>query len=90
MYNRNMRDRNFLNFDPYDWMLSLDEKMCELNAKHNQLVNNSKQIAIAFNQQQKTIKDLQNKINTLESILWKNDSKDAIEEYWRMVGRPQL
>lgn len=89
MYNKNMRERNFLNFDPYEWILSLEDRLCELQNKHNQLINNHKQIGMAFNANADKIKKLENKVNTLESILWKNDSKDAIEEYWRMVGRPE-
>lgn len=91
MYNNGMNDDDInhpLNFDPYDWLLQMEERMKELQHKHNVLVQNQKEMALACNTQLRKINELQKKVDTLESILWKNDDEIAIKDYWNLVGRP--
>ena len=85
----NNEDDFGINFDPYEWMLQLEDRMKELQHKHNMIIKNQKEMALAYNTQLRTIKDLNKRVHTLESILWKSDDTKAINEYWRQMGRPQ-
>ena len=91
MYNNGMDndDEHPLNWNPYDWLIQMEERMKELTHKHNVILQNQKEMAIGFNTQQRTITELRKRIDTLESILWKNDSEQAIKDYWRLTGRPK-
>lgn len=91
MYNNGMNDDDInhpLNWSPYDWLIQMEDRMKELQHKHNVMLQNQKEMALAYNTQLRTINDLKRKIDTLESILWKNDDQTAIKEYWNKVGRP--
>ena len=80
---------NPLNWNPYDWLLQMEDRMKDLQHKHNVILQNQKEMALAYNTQLRTINDLKKKVDTLESILWKNDDQTAINEYWNLVGRPK-
>ena len=78
-----------LNWSPYDWLIQIEDRMKELQNKHNVILQNQKEMALAYNTQLRKVNDLQRKVDTLESILWKNDSEQAIQDYWRLTGRPK-
>ena len=80
---------NPLNWNPYDWLLQMEDRMKDLQHKHNVILQNQKEMALAYNTQLRTINDLKKKVDTLESILWKNDDQTAINEYRNLVGRPK-
>jgi len=77
------------NFDPYDWMLQLEDRMKELQHKHNVIIQNQKEMALAYNTQLRNVKNLQKKVDTLESILWRSDNEQAINDYFARIGRPK-
>tara|TARA_S200002703_G_scaffold111369_1_gene97007 strand:- start:237 stop:515 length:279 start_codon:yes stop_codon:yes gene_type:complete len=91
MYNNGMNDdeNHPLNWSPYDWLIQIEDRMKELQNKHNVILQNQKEMALAYNTQLRKVNDLQRKVDTLESILWKNDSEQAIQDYWRLTGRPK-
>ena len=92
MYNNGMNDDDInhpLNWSPYDWLIQMEDRMKELQQKHNVILQNQKEMALAYNTQLRKINDLKKQVDTLETILWKNDDQAAINEYWNLVGRPK-
>lgn len=92
MYNDDMNDPDMnhpLNWNPYDWLIQMENKIHEMSDKTNQMIRNQKEMAVAFNTQVRRIEDLEKRIDTLENIMWRSDNSNAIKEYWEIVGRPK-
>lgn len=79
-----MKFNPFYNFDPYDFLMEIDQSNKTLKEKYQLTLRNTKELAIAFNNQVKRIGALEKRIDTLEEILWrKSDTNEekAIKEY---------
>lgn len=91
MYNNGMNDdiNHPLNWDPYEWLIQMEDRMKELQHKHNVILQNQREISLAINTQLRKIEDLNKRVDSLENILWRADDPAAIKEYWNLVGRPK-
>ena len=92
MYNNSMNNNEDdfgIDWNPYDWLLQLEDRMKELQHKHNVIIQNQKEMALAYNTQLRNVKNLQKKVDTLESILWRSDNEQAINDYFARIGRPK-
>ena len=85
----NNEDDFGIDWNPYDWLLQLEDRMKELQHKHNVIIQNQKEMALAYNTQLRNVKNLQKKVDTLESILWRSDNEQAINDYFARIGRPK-
>lgn len=89
MMNNNKRGLHF-DFDPYDWLIQVENRQIELENKYNIAIRNQKEMALAYNDLFNKHKELKKKLERLETDLWraKNDN-EAIERYYELMGRPE-
>ena len=79
-----MKFNPFNHFDPYDFLIEIDQSNKTLKEKYQLTLRNTKELAIAFNNQVKRISKLEQRVDTLEEILWRNSDNNeekAIKEY---------
>ena len=85
-----MYSGRFPKFDPYEWLIQIENRQNDLEHKHNQAVNNFKQMAVAYNDLGKKYNDLKNKVERFETDLWKAKSNDElIAKFYKLMGRPE-
>ena len=58
-----MRKNNFhFEFDPYDWLIQIENRQIDLENKHNLSIRNQKEMAIAYNDLGRKYNELKKKV----------------------------
>ena len=86
-----MRKNNFhFEFDPYDWLIQIENRQIDLENKHNLSIRNQKEMAIAYNELGRKYNDLKNKLMKFESDLWRAKNKEDVRKrFFEIMERPE-
>ena len=87
-----MQDKNgfHFDFDPYNWLIQIENRQIELENKHNIAIRNQKEMAIAYNDLGKKYDALKKRFQQLETSMWQAKNKDdLIKQFYSLLGRPE-
>ena len=86
-----MRKNNFhFEFDPYDWLIQIENRQIDLENKHNLSIRNQKEMAIAYNDLGIKYNELKKKVLQFESDLWRAKNKEDVRKrFLEIMERPE-
>lgn len=86
-----MRKDNFhFHFDPYDWLIQIENRQIDLENKHNLSIRNQKEMAIAYNDLGTKYNELKKKLQQFETELWRaKNNEDVRTRFLRIMERPE-
>ena len=86
-----MRKNNFhFEFDPYDWLIQIENRQIDLENKHNLSIRNQKEMAIAYNDLGRKYNELKKKVLQFESDRWRAKNKEDVRKrFFEIMERPE-
>ena len=86
-----MRKDNFhFHFDPYDWLIQIENRQIDLENKHNLSIRNQKEMAIAYNDLGTKYNQLKKKLQEFETELWRaKNNQDVRQRFLKIMERPE-
>ena len=88
MYNNDMNGDNPLDWNPYDWLITLEKMMKELQDKHNSMVRSNQQLALAYNTLSRKVADMELEIVSLKKKLkWEQNLNELSQAFSKLKDR---
>lgn len=86
-----MRKNSFhFEFDPYDWLIQIENRQIDLENKHNLSIRNQKEMAIAYNDLGTKYNQLKKKLQEFETELWRaKNNQDVRQRFLKIMERPE-
>ena len=89
MYNGKRNGFHF-DFDPYDYLIQLENRQIELENKHNLAIRNQKEMALMYNDLSRKYTECKKKLEQMETDLWRAKSNDElIQKFYKLLQRPE-